>query len=245
MLGPVLSMTRIRYGLGLMALALAFSCGVAVRHYSSPLLGPLVRSIWAPAQQFIYNPIMVMAGRTSVYESTPGTADVVMLGDSLTDWGNWHELLPNHNLINRGIAGDTSSGVLARIAEVIERKPKLVVLMIGVNDILEGSSPEAVTQNIRRIVRSLQEKQIRVILQSVVLMSPGVGSRANPHIARLNRLLHTTAAEESIRFLDLNPTLAPSGTLHPDVTRDGLHLAGRGYVLWAEALRPLLQSKLG
>jgi lysophospholipase L1-like esterase len=58
-----------------------------------------------------------------------------MLGDSLTEWGNWHELVPEHRIINRGIAGDTSSGVLDRLQEVIERRPKVVFVMIGTNDI--------------------------------------------------------------------------------------------------------------
>ena len=35
-----------------------------------------------------------------------GSADIVMLGDSLTEWGNWHELVPEYRVINRGISGD-------------------------------------------------------------------------------------------------------------------------------------------
>jgi lysophospholipase L1-like esterase len=183
-----------------------------------------------------------MIGRTSVYESTPGSAEIVMLGDSITDWGNWDEILPGLSLINRGIAGDTSAGVLVRIKEVVQRKPKLVVLMIGVNDILNGLSSETAAQNIAEIVRVLRKSRIHVILQSVVLMSHEAGFGTNSHIARLNILLRGIAADQSVEFLDLNPMLAPSGALHPDFTQDGLHLARGAYILWADRLRPLLRA---
>lgn len=163
-----------------------------------------------------------------------------MLGDSLTDWGNWSEVLPGLNLINRGIAGDTSAGVLARVTEIIEHKPKVVVLMIGVNDILQGASSAAVAENIRKIVHTFRENRIRVVLESVVLMSSGAGFGANPHIERVNILLRDVARDEAAEFLDLNVVLAPDGALHAEFTRDGLHLAGRAYKLWAECLRPLL-----
>ncbi|ANY82178.1 hypothetical protein BB934_27880 (plasmid) [Microvirga ossetica] len=181
-----------------------------------------------------------MAGRVTVYDSLPGTAEIVMLGDSLTDWGNWDELLPGLDIINRGIGGDTSGGVLTRLKEISQRNPKTVVLMIGINDILQDSSPELVALNIKQTVRSLRENKIRVILQSVLLMDATTGQRANRKVKRLNTFLRHIAAEESTQFLDLNTVLAPNGTLHPELTRDGLHLAGRGYILWAESLRPLL-----
>lgn len=233
-------MLRVSYTLGVAALAAAFSCGAAARHYGLSIVGPIVRSITAPDQPVTFSPTMI--GRTTVYESTPGSAEIVMLGDSITDWGNWNEALPNLKLINRGVTGDTSAGVLARVAEAVQRKPKVVVLMIGVNDILQGRSPGTVARNIEQIVRTLRENQIHVILQSVLLLSREAGFGANPHIKHLNLLLRDVAADQSAKFLDLNPTLAPDGALHPDFTRDGLHLAGRAYMLWADRLRPLLLS---
>jgi hypothetical protein len=222
-----------------------FCCGVLVGHYGSPylepikrFLRPIKRLVWTWKKLSVYDP--PLAGRVTVFESMPGTAEIVMLGDSLTDWGNWNELLPGLSLINRGIGGDTSAGVLARLKEISQRNPKTVVLMIGINDILQDISPELVAMNIKQIVRTLRENKIRVILQSVLLMDVTAGHRANQKIKWLNILIHRIAADESSQFLDLNPVLAPNGTLPPDLTRDGLHLAGRGYILWAEALRPLL-----
>jgi lysophospholipase L1-like esterase len=222
-----------------------FCCGVIVGHYGSPhlepikrFLRPIKRLVWTSKKLSGYD--LPMAGRVTVYESLPGTAEIVMLGDSLTEWGNWNELLPGLSLINRGIGGDTSAGVLARLKEIAQRNPKTVVLMIGINDILQDIPPELVAVNIKQIVRWLRKNEIRVVLQSVLLMDVTAGRRANRRIKRLNTLICHIAEDESSQFLDLNPVLAPNGTLPPDLTRDGLHLAGRGYILWAESLRPLL-----
>ena len=81
--------------------------------------------------------------RAAQHRDLRGSPDIVMLGDSLTEWGNWHELVPEYSILNRGISGDTSSGVLDRLQEVIERRPKVVFVMIGTNDIGLQSAPYA------------------------------------------------------------------------------------------------------
>src|SRR5262245_42569936 len=69
------------------------------------------------------------------FEQAAGDADVIMLGDSITEKIDWRELFPGVSILNRGIGGDTSAGVLKRLDEVIARHPKIVFLMVGVNDL--------------------------------------------------------------------------------------------------------------
>src|SRR5207244_10058498 len=69
--------------------------------------------------------------RLAFFRQIVGDADVVMLGDSITEGMDWRELFPDVRILNRGIAGDTSAGVLNRLDEVIARHPKMVFLMIG------------------------------------------------------------------------------------------------------------------
>ena len=57
--------------------------------------------------------------------------DVVFLGDSITRGGSWYELHPDSPIRNRGIGGDTTSGVLARLHQVTSGKPSQVLLLIG------------------------------------------------------------------------------------------------------------------
>ena len=62
--------------------------------------------------------------------------DIVFLGNSITAGGNdWSERLNIPNIKNRGIGGDTTDGVIARLDEIIYFKPKAVFLLIGINDL--------------------------------------------------------------------------------------------------------------
>ncbi|HEX8110452.1 MAG TPA: GDSL-type esterase/lipase family protein, partial [Kofleriaceae bacterium] len=68
--------------------------------------------------------------------------DVVVVGDSLTECGEWWELL-DRPVANRGVAGDTVAAVRARLDDIVAMDPRVVVVGIGVNDLLAGASPEA------------------------------------------------------------------------------------------------------
>ena len=68
---------------------------------------------------------------------------IVFLGDSITDFCDLDTYYPGLNAVNRGIAGDMTVGVLRRMeASVFALEPRLVVLLIGVNDLSRGCSAE-------------------------------------------------------------------------------------------------------
>src|SRR4051812_36089312 len=66
---------------------------------------------------------------------------VVIVGDSLTERGEWGELL-DRPVANRGIAGDTVADVRARLGDISALEPRLVLVAVGINDLLAGASPE-------------------------------------------------------------------------------------------------------
>ena len=60
--------------------------------------------------------------RRSLFEKLPVTSkDIVFLGNSITDGGEWNELLANPRVKNRGISGDRSSWMLDRSRSVRRR----------------------------------------------------------------------------------------------------------------------------
>ena len=68
--------------------------------------------------------------RNAFFQQSQSEAAVVMLGDSITEYGgDWSELLAIPAL-NRGIAYDTTEDMLLRLDEVIERKPRIVAVMV-------------------------------------------------------------------------------------------------------------------
>lgn len=67
------------------------------------------------------------------FESYKTKADIVMVGDSITDGAEWHEMFPQLNIVNRGISGDTTVGVLNRLEGITQTQAKKAFIMIGVN----------------------------------------------------------------------------------------------------------------
>ena len=95
---------------------------------------------------------------------------VVWMGDSLTEQAWWSFLTKEKPLVNRGIGGDNTRGMLARLPEILEFAPRKMFLMAGVND-LSGNRPvEEVAQNIRKMLEMVRERvpSCEVYLQSVI-----------------------------------------------------------------------------
>lgn len=86
-------------------------------------------------------------------------AKIVMLGDSITDEGEWSELW-GKVVQNRGISGDTTSGVLDRLY-TISPSIEEVYIMIGVNDIMRGAKAQDVYLNYEKIVQFFQKKVLK------------------------------------------------------------------------------------
>ncbi len=83
-------------------------------------------------------------------------ARVLMLGDSLTAQGEWNAVLGEALVANRGIDGDTSAGVLARVGDDADFRGDAVVIWIGTNDVLQGGSAGPVVENISKAVAELK-----------------------------------------------------------------------------------------
>lgn len=83
-------------------------------------------------------------------------ATVLMLGDSLTAQGEWNAMLGEPLVANRGIDGDTSAGVLARIGDDADFRGDAVVIWIGTNDVLQGRTTAEVVGNVKKAVARLR-----------------------------------------------------------------------------------------
>jgi lysophospholipase L1-like esterase len=161
---------------------------------------------------------------------------IVMIGDSITDGGLWNELLDNNLIQNRGIAGDTTDGVLDRL-DSINKNIENAFIMIGINDFFQEKSVEYVFSNYQKIVQILEEKKIKVFLQSTLFVDESKPSKYNEKVEELNKKLKDFAIKNRLVFIDLNKKLAPNKTLKKDYSFDGLHLNGMAYSIWATEIR--------
>lgn len=183
--------------------------------------------------------------RVSMHERHPVEAgDLVMLGDSLTEWGDWGEALGVPGVRNRGIAGDTVGGLDRRVGPLLAARPRAIVLMIGINDLLGGASPADVLAAQRALIARIRAEapDARLVVQSLLPVDPHeVGARHNPRVAEVNAGLAAIARDAGATWLDLWPAMGGEAGLDRRFTYDGLHLNGEGYAVWVEALRPLLR----
>lgn len=179
--------------------------------------------------------------RELLFEAMPtSTSDIIFLGNSITDGGEWGELFQNPHCKNRGISGDIIPGVLNRLATVTKGHPAMAFLMIGTNDINHGYTNDSIAQGVRAIVRRIKDESpnTRVIVQSILPTNDCYGlftghTKRWQDVALVNAMLKTMTEEEGVDYLDLYRHFATEeGKMNPDYSNDGLHLNGAGYLLW-------------
>jgi lysophospholipase L1-like esterase len=169
--------------------------------------------------------------------------DIVFLGDSITDGGCWDELFPGMNIKNRGINGDDTVGVLARIDDIVCCEPAALFILIGTNDLnwWNYRHDEEILANYEKILARCKElsPNTKVFVESIL---PRGKSFAN-HITMLNLHLEKLAEKFGYTFINLFPHFADeSKALKSEFNNDHLHLMSAGYRLWVELLTPYLKG---
>jgi lysophospholipase L1-like esterase len=187
--------------------------------------------------------------KKSQYEILPPSKDsIVFLGDSLTDEGEWVELLGNPNIKNRGISGDTALRILNRLDTIIQSKPKQIFLMVGINDFSnEKKSIEQVLSGYRTILSQLQTQtpDTEVFIQSVLPVNNNLTLfwQNNDKVIKFNLKLEELATEFDHQYLDIFARLADDeNQLDTKYTSDGLHLNGKAYLIWKEVIEKYVAS---
>lgn len=179
--------------------------------------------------------------RASLFEELTEHRDVVMFGDSLTARGEWHEFFNGVSLANRGIGGDTTVGMLSRIAPILAMKPKVVFIMAGVNDVAARRTAPEIVQAYQQIVNKFAEQGAEVVVQSTLYVSRRTRLSHNAVISDINAdMASFCSTSKHCKFIDLNASMSPAGRLARSYTGDGVHLNGKGYMTWMKAIHPAI-----
>ena len=180
--------------------------------------------------------------------------DVVFLGDSITcgwlDAGKaiWDQHISVYKSLNLGVSGDHTEHVLWRLAngEADNIKPKVIVLMIGTNNLYMYSVDE-ICEGIYTILEELHswQPQSKILLLGILprAQSPDAGVRTK--IKQINGQLAQMADGTDIRFLDFgSELLEPDGSISEGIMPDFLHLSESGYNIWFDEMSPVLIEML-
>jgi lysophospholipase L1-like esterase len=169
----------------------------------------------------------------------PGENRVVFMGNSITDF--WSEICPEFfagkPYINRGISGQTTSQMLVRFRpDVINLKPKVVVILAGTNDIAGNTGPstiEIIEDNLASMADIANINGIKVILSSVLPAfdySWSPGQKPAEKIVALNKWIKEYASKKRFIYLDYFTPMADSRNgLKTEYSEDGVHPNLKGY----------------
>ena len=170
--------------------------------------------------------------------------DVVFVGDSITArWRgseSWEKHWGKYKAVNMGIGGDQTQHVLWRLqnGDLDGYKAKLFVVMIGTNNLWgRDADPADAAAGVKAVIDLIQSKQpqAKILLMSIL----PTGEKPNPgreKRAALNKRIARFAGG-SVEYMDIwDKYLESDDTISKEVMHDFLHLAPKGYDIWAEAI---------
>lgn len=166
--------------------------------------------------------------------------NVLFLGDSLTErWTPeiWQQQIAPLGAVNAGIDGDRTEHLLWRIenGHLTQPPPRLIVLLIGTNDLGHGRPPDVAAEGVRRDLIRLRElvPETRILLLGLTPRTDRFGALAdavNPYIK--------SCAGGPVSYADIGVSLRdPNGRIRSDVIADGVHFTAMGYRLVTQELR--------
>ncbi|WP_162249878.1 GDSL-type esterase/lipase family protein [Massilia sp. Root351] len=182
-----------------------------------------------------------------------GDIEVMFVGDSLTEmWpkAQWDANFGRLKAANFGIGGDHTGNLLWRLRNpaIAALTPRLVVLMIGVNNInLCGERPEQVFTGIQAVVARLRQQYpgARILLNAVLPEGALPDAPERRHVAALNQMVKTLDDGKNVFFHDYGARfVGADGKLSAQLQPDFLHMSEQGYQVFASAIRPDIERLL-
>lgn len=218
------------------------------------LLGAVVGWMARPATFKLRHPSNTMLAvksdritRHVDFMSTAKQADVLFLGDSVTDfWRDvpdlFNERFPGAR--NCGVGYDRIENILWRVesGEVDAVRPKVVVLQCGANN-LRDCDARQIVDGIGHLIIVIKSRQpgVRVLLVGLLptdLPGPDAPEKVRAANAGLSKIAGVT-------FIDLSRLLLnPDGSFNESLQPDHLHPSPAGYRVWADAIKEPLANLL-
>lgn len=177
-----------------------------------------------------------------------GGFDVAFLGDSITQgWEGggkaaWDANFAPLKAANFGFSGDRTEHVLWRLqqGEIVGANPKVIVIMIGTNNIGHGSSnAEQTTIGVKAIVSTLNEKlpNAKILLLGIFPRGKSADDKGRIAVAQATEGFKSAADGKRVFFKDIGKFFVRSnGDIRDTLMPDHLHLTSDAYGIWAKAI---------
>lgn len=183
--------------------------------------------------------------------------NILCIGDSLTfgygvgQENSWVSKINglNFSTLNKGINGDTSTGILSRIyTSLTSSNPDICIIMCGSNDILMNKSIESIIENIDLMVKDCNSLNIKPVLMSPPKVFGELAlkywdssldySNINLELEKFSKELKLYSSINNIKFIDVTNSISFDSSNYTD----GLHLSIKANILMAELIKRELSS---
>ncbi len=187
--------------------------------------------------------------------ATVENVEVILDGDSITDWwprngaAVWDREIVPLGVVNYAIAGDRTQHLLWRLeqGQGNQFQPKLVMLMIGTNN-LGANSDEEIAAGVEAIVEDYRQRfpDATILLQGIFPRGADAGDPARARIKNINEMISKLGDTRNVLYVDFGDEfLDDGGALSKEVMPDGLHPSEKGYEIWSAAILPTVKKVLG
>ena len=164
---------------------------------------------------------------------------IMFIGDSIIDGCEWHELLEEENfkVLNRGINGDRIEGVINRIPNLEKENPKIVCIMIGINNLQHGAQDEYILDKYAYLLNDLKINlpKTKLFVMSILPVSKNIAEKtqikSNDRIKNLNYKIEELAIKSNVRYINIFDEFLEDNYINSKYTFDGLHPNGEGYLI--------------
>jgi lysophospholipase L1-like esterase len=166
---------------------------------------------------------------------------IVFIGNSIIEQCEWHELLQNPRVVNRGIGNDDLEGLFNRLNPIIETEPNIIFLYIGLNDLKNGLNRDKFKFKFSKIIKNIGNKSPKTKIYAFSILPTDNKTRKNKDIINANRLIKEIC-KKNCNYLDFyHAFLDDKGKIKPKYTTDGLHLSGAGYAKLKELIKKYIE----
>jgi lysophospholipase L1-like esterase len=161
---------------------------------------------------------------------------ILLIGDSITEGFNTDIFLPELNITNKGVSGDSTQETIERIAsDWFKPEPHFIFICIGTNDFARGRDDDFILKGIKSIIDKIgsHTRKSKIVLTSI-FPTRNNQDRPNKRIVNINDKLQHLTFNKNILFFNLNEHFSDrEGELINEFTDDGLHLNNDAYKYWA------------
>jgi lysophospholipase L1-like esterase len=181
---------------------------------------------------------------------------VVFLGDSITEgyargWGTpiWNASIAPLGAIDDGISGSTTQNILWELDTGLLAgiSPRVVVLMIGTNNLFLGESPQQTAEGVAASVATIEAQlpETHVLLLGILPRGQSPFDPFRGEIVQTNNLIQQLTAGPRVTYDDIGGWfMSPNGTISSAVLTDYLHPSALGYILETAAIQAPLHNLL-